>query len=446
MSPYFDNSPKGKLFRKLAKMSDEQIKQIHGDFLHRKTKVNELDSRPVTAPAVMTMDEYNSKMEDLEKTLKGQNSILSRKSSGYSSLEESTDKIKEDSTSKLQFEFTSLEDEKNDIEENADTKNEPGSPGEAESGIESINDSNDSVESSLNEKLDQLAVNNKNRECKPRAKSAYIQRTAQLQSSQDPTFLNGEGGRQPRSKSAVGGERHLPVEEIAPVPYMDHSKAKIVSVGSMGKVSILESITEAKYWEDLALEQQKKRREDIAEKIGDYEATENDENNTEVDIIGDDAEQDYYIERRISSQKKKKKNNNTDNESDILSIILKEEKLIKAKERKQRHKSRFEFSSSKSTASSDSTRSRIGSSSSRGSKSPQNFKISDLDKTVVEKSDHTELEKDEQFESKKHVVVKAPGDFSARKEKPVKKYERLVKRFGDNLTPYMKKQMLAVQV
>ncbi|KAL4225566.1 hypothetical protein ACF0H5_016254 [Mactra antiquata] len=452
MSPHFSNSPKGRVFQHLAKMSDKQIKQIHGDFLYRKSKNDALDQRPVTAPAVMTIDEYHNKMNDLEKTMKGHASILSRKSSGYSSIDENMDKSNIDSTSKLKFEFKSLEKDEDEAEEMVDTKEPSGSPADGESGIDSMYDSNVSVESSLSEKLNQLAVKDTPRENKPRAKSAYTQRHTHLQNTQDPTFLKSSEGRQPRSKSAVGGERHvgMPIEEIAPMPYMDHSKAKIVSVGSMGKVSILESISEAKYWEDLGLEQQKKRQGEMPSEISgiDNDIVVNDGDIGAVyDSVDNNDDVDEYIDNRVSSHNKimkkggkfSKTENNDDNH--ILSMILKEESRQRSKNKRVQSKfSKFELPSNKSTASSHSTKSsRESSAASRRSRSPQHVKS--IDPVLKSVSAN---EKERQSDSKKQVIVKAPDDRSEHSEKPVRKYERLVKRLGDHLTPYMKKQMLKV--
>jgi hypothetical protein len=39
--------------------------------------------------------------------------------------------------------------------------------------------------------------------------------------------------------------------ENLPVPHLEHSKPKMVSVGAIGKISLLESITESTFWEDM---------------------------------------------------------------------------------------------------------------------------------------------------------------------------------------------------
>ena len=42
--------------QKLAKMSDDEIKNLHGEFLFRYTKKNEVEKRPVTAPPKLAKD------------------------------------------------------------------------------------------------------------------------------------------------------------------------------------------------------------------------------------------------------------------------------------------------------------------------------------------------------------------------------------------------------
>jgi len=53
MSPYFNESPKGQLFRKLAKMSDGEVRKLHGEFLYRKTKPSDIDQVTMVIYAIL---------------------------------------------------------------------------------------------------------------------------------------------------------------------------------------------------------------------------------------------------------------------------------------------------------------------------------------------------------------------------------------------------------
>ncbi|XP_045175240.2 uncharacterized protein LOC123536282 isoform X2 [Mercenaria mercenaria] len=456
MSPYFHDSPKGQLFRKLAQMSDEEVKNIHGNFLYRKTKSSEIDQRPVTAPAVMTMEEYRVKMEQNAALLKGRDSRNSRVSSGYGSTDDNIEKDLPTPTSKLHVDFKT-EEKYEGIQEN-EKVNSPV-PAENEDVFENMNESRDSFES---DKIKMMAAEKQTGKAgRPRAISAYEQRQDKLKSSGDEVYLRGQEGRYPRSKSAAGDNRTEAIEDVAPMPYMDHSKPKIVSVGSIGKISLLESISEAKFWEDLALEQQREKNKQSSEIV-----TKSEKEDSGTESIGDEAADDVYIEEKISSHSKKNNNNSkiksdqNIGESDILSLILEDEKNRRKRQRSYQKKSRFDYSTVKSwsTGSGSSRASRIGSSNSRSSASSrsrsgtpgENVKehCSSPDAHKTESSDQNTNQvplksEDKTSTVKKRVVVKDHQETSRARMKPAaSKYDRLVKRLGDDISPYMRQQML----
>lgn len=468
MSPYFHDSPKGQLFQKLAKMSDAEIRNIHGNFVHRKTKSIDIDQRPVTAPAVMTMEEYRAKIGQNSASSKGRNSKQSRVSSGYGSMEDNLDDLSATSTSKHTVDFKIVEENEKTCESKHESdKAETVSSvneilDEVKCDEENINISRESVETSVSDKIKlMMAEKQAVYSGRQRAVSAYEPREKQLRSTGAEVGLNGQEGH-PRSKSAAGYNRTPAVEDIAPMPYMDHSKPKVISVGSIGKISLLESISEAKFWEDLALEEQKVSSKPNTEII---EEAKNEDIGAES--IAEDAVDDVYIEDKISSQPNKIKVNGKEktddslDEIDILSLLLEEEKMHRKKQKSYHKRSKFDFAPVRavSAGSGSSKSSRIGSSNSRcsgssGRRSVEpgvNMKVqfspteSPTQQSSSLRQKNQVLEKNEAKEKKiqKRVVVKDVNETRKASDKPaVNKYERLIKRLGDDISPYMRKQMM----
>lgn len=452
MSPFFHNSPRGQLFQKLAKMSDAEIKKLHGQLLHRKTKSHEVDQRPVTAPAVMTMEEYQSKMKETAESLsKGDDSKCSRQSSGYGSMDEQSNKETPSPLSRPDADIAIIDETPEPrVESRAEISDESRHQSENEV-IEMSPTPRDSTESSLSDKIRLLSVGNENsnKSGKPRAKSACTQRNDQLQNGDILLVKAAEGKYPPRSKSVAGTCVVPDVDEVAPMPYMDHSKPKVISVGSIGKISLLESISEAKYWEELVLEQQKQRLQAAAKSV------EKPDTSTPTSKE-EEAADDIFIEEKISSHSKKKGKPNSEelDETDILSMILDEEKRRKVKARRFNSKPKFGYSSAKSWSGSPSTSrtSRVGSSGSKSSESsaktaegPGTQKEPAQQKTdLVPTSNQIPQKNDEKINQvQKKVTLQDHKESMKQKEKhPVNKYERLVKRLGDDMTPYLKQQIL----
>ena len=374
-SPYFHNSPKGRLMQKLAKLSDAEIDKLHGDFLFRFTKKEEVESRPLTAPPVLG---------------KGEKLSYRSPSSGYHSMEEKSRKT----TPKLNIDVNNVDQlikgtpDKNNLKEEKDIGerkstitdtdtileeikiklnkiegkrlNNYGSESEMEEKEKDLNpaaengdaavkkdpenyDENEHIqnENTSSEKFDKtyprergtksrpssetsVSVNMKKLEAdkpktKIRSKSAYVNRHDKLQNDDNNT----DRYIQPRAKSAM--ESGKQIQELIPMPYMDHSKPKMVSVGSIGKISLLESISESKYWEDVLLEELAKRQ---AEQSGNLSGSDSDLGYSDIE-----SNDDFEQYRTSSPKKRSKSKSSRGSGSAILAMILEEERARRRKVR-----------------------------------------------------------------------------------------------------------------
>ena len=375
-SPYFHNSPKGRLMQKLAKLSDAEIDKLHGDFLFRFTKKMEVESRPLTAPPGLgkgrktthkgTSSSYHSMKEksrkttlkpnidvnNVDKLVKGsadKNNLMDERDIGErkATITE-TDAILEE----IQIKLNKIEGKrlKNYGSESETEELEQGLKPEAENGdtvikqgieIENENElvQNENIKSEISGEKNKREIQTKSRpssetsasrcmktieaekpKTKIRSKSAHVNRHDKLQNE---VGYDIGGYVQPRAKSAM--ESGKSIQELIPMPYMDHSKPKMVSVGSIGKISLLESISESKYWEDVLLEELAKRQ-----------AEQGNENLSESDSdLGySDIENDAFEPIRTSSPKKRSKSKSSRGSgSAILALILEEEKARRRKVR-----------------------------------------------------------------------------------------------------------------
>ena len=312
MSPCFHNSHRGQLLKNMMKISDSSVKKLHGDFIYRYTKKGQVDRRPVTAPAVMTADEYAMK--------RGRHSKISQKTSptpGYSStdlLNHMSDideplTVDDDSVSHHPDVVDLTSGNREPLNESVGSSKGNLSVHSNESkGEVDLDVSRDTVETTLSDKVKLMKLIDSNDKVisKPRAKSAQKQAVDNSLAQEI----------QPRSVSADGDRKCL--DELVPMPYMDHSRPKVVSVGSIGKISLLESISEAKYWEDVMKEQERGKRVGVKVK------------NTQDRDAGNDGKPS--IRDKNSSQNKGTNDDNIQvnvdrGESEILSIILKEDDL-----------------------------------------------------------------------------------------------------------------------
>ena len=361
--------------QKLAKLSDAEIDQLHGEFLFRFTKKKEVESRPFTAPPVLG---------------KGEKSSYRSPSSGYHSMEEKSRKT----TPKLNIDVNNVDQlikgnpDKNNLKEEKDIAerkstitdtdtileeikiklnkiegkrlNNYGSEPEMEEKEQDLNpaaengdtavkqdsenyDENEHIqnENTSSEKFDKtyprergtksrpssetsLSVNMKKLEAdkpktKIRSKSAYVNRHDKLQNDDNNT----DRYIQPRAKSAM--ESGKQIHELIPMPYMDHSKPKMVSVGSIGKISLLESISESKYWEDVLLEELAKRQ---AEQSGNLSGSDSDLGYSDIE-----SNDDFEQYRTSSPKKRSKSKSSRGSGSAILAMILEEERARRRKVR-----------------------------------------------------------------------------------------------------------------
>lgn len=458
--------------------------------------------RPVTAPAVMTMEEYKTHM-----TQKSHPPSQISKSSSLASVEDSNKvnetpvnkpdiNVEEDASESSRPQAEEVKPSVKNIAEDLEEQTEATDKADDESS-ESCAGS-DRVETPVSDKMKLMKLMEEDSpitDSARRVKSAIVPRIHRAQ-DRDNGFENGEDC-QPRSQSAFGGSRvDQAIEDIAPMPYMEHSKPKFVSVGSIGKVSLLESITEAKYWEDLAMEQQhaKKQKQlktikgnDNVEDMGKQE-TElvpnnniNEEKNRDQprdkeldarnEIFDREVLDDFEVmDGRSSSQSKKHRKKSkkslvndldVNDGEDVLAMILAEEKRRRRLQKVSGKKHSFNFCSSartsKSNSPSSTSRSRLGSSTSYTSKSSSENKKAEDEKEENKKTVDVENNDKPQYRSalkspekaskrgtEKHVIVRTVSELQEENKKAPSKYDRLIKRLGDDMTPYLKSQMLKV--
>ena len=360
--------------QKLAKMSDDEIKNLHGEFLFRYTKKNEVEKRPVTAPPKLAKDKsqdprtpssgYYSMDEKAARTtpksrVQSVKDVPKRKPSPELTEEDKgniteefkgghhTDQILEEIKVKLEklggknereteavcqqdvdSRHETREVEKVEIKEDPLIDEEEEEKEAAEQRKADViasrgsnTSSRDSVETSVSDSIRKLTDDKP--KIKTRSKSAYVKRQDKLQNSDD-VYVSAEC-RQPRSKSAMDRGNLMPSPADIPTPYMDHSKPKVVSVGSIGKISLLESISESKYWEDILLEEIARRKE---EQNGNSYSSDSDSAYSDVD-----SNENFEHLKESRPKKRVKSKSEIDSESVILAMILKEEKQRKKKSR-----------------------------------------------------------------------------------------------------------------
>lgn len=387
VSPYFHNSPKGRLLTKLAKMSDDEINKLHGDFVFRYTKKNQVDKRPLTAPPDLAKRKEPSfkspssgygSMEDKSSRTTPKTSVNAEKSDklrkgspetttdvdkvpGEQHKTTTTDEILEEIKIRLnklegkpvnkEGQINEGKQEENDVkndntetdnmdnDENmkADDENVKEDQEDEYMGIrkksdntvttrESGTSSRESAETSVSETIQKLTDDKP--KTNNRSKSANVKRHDNFQNSLDSLFVNDQS-RQPRSKSAIDrGNLMHNIADSVPMPYMDHSKPKVVSVGSIGKISLLESISESKYWEDVLLEELAKRQ---AEQNPDLSDSSSDSAYSDVD-----SNEDFEYLRNPAVKKPRKRTKSrskSGSESVLLALILDEEKARRRKAR-----------------------------------------------------------------------------------------------------------------
>ncbi|XP_052798389.1 uncharacterized protein LOC128230286 isoform X3 [Mya arenaria] len=450
ISQFLANTPKGELFRKMMNLSDAQIKKLHSHFLYRQTKAGETDKRPVTAPAVMSIQENQSIMR------KGDHS-------DHVTIGEVTEILVPTEEDEEEVEEGDQEYMDNDRGDMSRISGSTGSAGRSrssskysrspDSGVENMNYSYDTSNTSISDKIKNLSLDQRNKVVtsvnKPRPYSAHDDR--QEETLKNENIAENGGEEHPRSKSAPGDRGQIEeVEDIAPTPYMEHSKPRTVHVGSMGKITLLESISEAKFWENhihgnkpkvpnVKEEQDSVKDSGTESAIDEVEA----ETHVAVEQIPDtDVIHAVEWENRDNSspntQKNPKRKETLGNvDAEFISMLLEEEKRRRRK-RMPKRPSVF-VSAVKPWQQKPSL---------PGNRPRPSMAYTNItSKAMTNTGPSTEQNTTSQCEqtSISLVNISKSKQLHLKKQKQsqsLNKYDGLVKRLGDNMTPYMKTLML----
>lgn len=249
-SPTFENSYQGRLHKKLHLRAKSQAKKVTSDFAYRYTKSSEIkkrrqitSSRPNTAPAVMQNpmlleeeDDEDDDDEDDEKDFQYTDSLTTI-DAGYESCE---DKSKPSSkTSLTPSQAWSSEEDSVISKSSGDSYPSP------EARYDEVNETSKSSED-----CDMIQL-------KPPESKGQKSPTKSIQE------FHGKFGNtsQESAKTLMVPKKEKISVDSIPVPQMQHSKPKVVAVGGIGKISLLESISELQQWEEDGEEQ---KREDSA--------------------------------------------------------------------------------------------------------------------------------------------------------------------------------------
>ncbi|KAL3842451.1 hypothetical protein ACJMK2_020465 [Sinanodonta woodiana] len=269
IAPSYDSSPKGKLFHKMNKASAEQVKKVQSNYLlYRYNKRKVPAERPVTAPAVMTSKRQHS--------IKGR--PCSRESmqtvdTGYSSCDERSASAGNTRANQI----THQNGQKHKGSDLSDTSSPCFGIMESRKG-QGLSDFNlqmhqvrDSIEKSPLERHDSGMredfledVNASWTETPKSSSCPNIPKTpsrfSNISLHQERLLTDWDETRQEyiegektitKLKQSLDYKDKVSVETPVPVPYMEHSKPKVVSIGNIGKVKLLENISESRFWEDM---------------------------------------------------------------------------------------------------------------------------------------------------------------------------------------------------
>ena len=282
-APPFPSSYKGICHSTLARKADEEVKRVKGKFAHRYTRKSQISKtskdaagRPFTAPAAMQrgQTEKDGSMEDIGADVDLQAGNTGRGPSvedfhtptdsshtadtGYGSNEE---RLVDGATPTLKGISGPHSDTDSAYGSKSPLSTMRSSPmGSSPMGsvtpyeIRSAKDqpySNDNI--TLHEKIFQSEND--------RSKSHEVEDDVDEEAERLSETSIGEKIVQmsrPHSQNKyeiIRRKAAKPKEIIsvdnAPVPQMTHSKPKVVAVGGIGKISLLEDISESQYWEEL---------------------------------------------------------------------------------------------------------------------------------------------------------------------------------------------------
>ncbi|KAK3103167.1 hypothetical protein FSP39_016961 [Pinctada imbricata] len=283
-SPTVQLSYKGINNATLVRKADAEVKKVRGKFAHRYTKKSDvvkspqdLAGRPFTAPAAMQRakalrEEEHGSLSDSCKTvdtgysgssdervfdrvspsLKGHSSQLSEADSAYgsksplSTLRSRSPASTFDAKSPI-LAFEGNRDGGDSIPRSTHTPREES----------------ERLTSELTDQMSERSVGEK-----------IVEKSRNQNSPTKYEIVRKKSGK-PKEIISV---------DHAPIPYMQHSKPKVVSVGGIGKISLLEDISESQYWEDLGNQDLKSDSEEEDECfIEDAEEEELDESNKDYE-------------------------------------------------------------------------------------------------------------------------------------------------------------------
>jgi hypothetical protein len=241
-SPTFENSYQGRLHKKLHLRAKSQAKTVTTDFAYRYTKSSEIrkrsqvtSGRPNTAPAIMQNPAVEEPEEELteEKDLHPTESVHTV-DTGYESCDDKS----------LPSSKTSL------------------TPTQAwGSEVDSIV-SKSSMDSQLPVEADfeEMAVTLRSTEDYDTMQSKKMDK-GHMSPTRKVQEINERAGNVCQDGAAkvivVPKKEKISIDTV-PVPQMQHSKPKVVAVGGIGKISLLESISEVQQWEDDMEEEEEK--------------------------------------------------------------------------------------------------------------------------------------------------------------------------------------------
>ncbi|CAC5424944.1 unnamed protein product [Mytilus coruscus] len=240
--------------------------------------------------------------------------------------------------------------------------------------------------------------------------------------------------------------------ENLPVPHLEHSKPKTVSVGAIGKISLLESITESRFWEDVVEESYRSRKsdevffkDDLNVNLKEKELADLKEEDFDDDVSNDSGIGGFNKNCKPKNvTKKKSKSDNVD------------DKLQRAKiERLKRQKRVLKGSSfEKMGITVRSSRSSQTSSSSENSNKELDSKTKDQilhkktssDLKTNNKNDKTNEQKNVTIEISKSEKQNKNNKIEEKQRKFSASMKRLVKRMDDSLSNDLRSKMLSTHL
>ena len=226
-SPTFENSYQGRLHKKLHLTTKSQAKKVTSDFAYRYTKSSEVRKRsqnpverPNTAPAIMQNSALEDEEEDLEDKnlphVESQNTV----DTGYESCEDKSQPSSKASLAPSQ----AWSSEVDSVYSKSSVDSHLSPEAEYEGPVGSSKSTEDKDVISLKPPDNQ-------------SQGSYVKN------------IQDYGGKDNAKVLKVPKKEKISVDS-APVPQMQHSKPKVVAVGGIGKISLLESISELQQWEE----------------------------------------------------------------------------------------------------------------------------------------------------------------------------------------------------